>query len=86
MQPIKIYRTQFCGFCDAAKRLLRQQNLDFEEIALDNDPELRMRISQENNGYRTVPMIFIGEEFIGGFQELAQLHQSGELLKKVGVE
>lgn len=83
MQEIKLYVTTFCGFCVQAKRLLKQLNLDYTEINLDDDPELRMKLSQENGGWRTVPMIFIGEEFIGGFQELAALHSQGELLKKV---
>ena len=32
---------------------------------------------------KTVPQIFIGDEFIGGFQELSDLNQSGELDKKI---
>jgi glutaredoxin 3 len=65
-----------------AKQLLQGQNLPFEEINLEQDTATRQRLSQENNGWRTVPMIFIGDEFIGGFQELSELHRSNLLLNK----
>jgi glutaredoxin 3 len=67
----------------AAKQLLASVEAPFEEVRLDQDPELRLKLSEENNGWRTVPMIFIGERFIGGFQELMKLHQEGELVKMV---
>ncbi len=83
MQPIKVYVTSYCPYCTQAKRLLTSKNLPFEAIDLSNDQELRKKLSDENNGYRTVPMIFIGEKFVGGYQELHQLSTSGELDKLV---
>jgi glutaredoxin 3 len=83
MQEIKLYTTPYCGYCDAAKRLLKQKGYPFQEIDVARDPELRSRLSRENGGYRTVPMIFIGAEFIGGFTELADLDRSGQLAGRV---
>ncbi len=83
MKEIKIYTTNFCPYCVMAKNLLTKENLVFSEISLQGQQELRERLSRENAGWRTVPMIFIGEEFIGGFQDLSKLHDSGGLLKKV---
>jgi len=83
-KKITVYRTGFCPFCDMAKRLLHQHNYEFSEVSLDGQDELRIRLSKENGGWRTVPMIFIGEEFIGGFDELNKLAQSGKLAEKVG--
>ena len=76
---IKIYTTKYCGFCLRAKELLSKNSLDYEEIPLDDDPAQRQRLADENNGYRTVPMIFIDDTFIGGFTELAQLNQQGKI-------
>jgi glutaredoxin 3 len=76
---IKVYVTTYCPYCVSAKKLLTTLGLKFSEINLDDDPELRMRLSQENNGWRTVPMIFIGKHFIGGFTDLKALHDSGKL-------
>ena len=86
MKDIKIYTTPICPFCVQAKRLLEQLKLPFEDIDLSRDHDLRMKLSAENGGWRTVPMIFIGEEFVGGFQELSTIHRNGELMKKVGSE
>ncbi|MFW7379386.1 MAG: glutaredoxin domain-containing protein [Oligoflexus sp.] len=79
MKEIKVYTTAYCGFCHQAKNLLNRLNLPFEEIGLDRNPDLRRRLSEENNGYRTVPMIFIDDKFIGGYTELTKLHKEGKL-------
>ena len=80
---VKVYSTDYCPYCTQAKTLLTAEGIAFEEIDLTNQPEKRAKLSEENNGYRTVPMIFIGDEFIGGFSELAQLKSSGALKSKV---
>lgn len=79
MKIVRIYTTTNCGFCVAAKRLCVQNSLPFEEIDLTYNHELRQRLSEENGHYRTVPMIFIGDRFIGGFTELDRLKRTGEL-------
>ena len=84
MQPIRVYTTNFCPFCDQAKILLKKLDLDFQEIKLDQDFKLREKLSKDNNGWRTVPMIFVGEEFIGGFNELSKLHRDGRLIPLIG--
>jgi glutaredoxin 3 len=42
-----------------------------------------MRLAEENEGWRTVPMIFIGDRMIGGFSEAKSLQQEGKLLELV---
>ena len=79
MNPVTIYTTALCPYCHAASRLLSGLGVEFEEIRLDGRPEERARLSEENGGWRTVPMIFVGDRFIGGFTELRELHRSGEL-------
>jgi glutaredoxin 3 len=83
MREIIVYTTNVCPYCVAAKRLLQQRNYPFTEVNLEQDPELRMKLSQENGGYRTVPMIFIGGKFIGGFDELNKLDRAGRLKAEV---
>ena len=83
MPEVTVYTSSGCAFCVAAKQLLASIEARFEEIRLDQDPELRLKLSEENNGWRTVPMIFIGQRFIGGFQELMSLHQRGELVRMI---
>ena len=83
MQEITVYTTQVCPYCISAKRLLQQRGLRYKEVDLSSDHALRQRLSDENEGWRTVPMIFIGKEFVGGFTELAALDKSGGLTTKV---
>ena len=79
MKEIKLYTGSNCWFCEQAKQLLTRENLPFEDINLDDKLDLRMQLSKENGGYRTIPMIFIDGKFIGGFNELNALVKSGDL-------
>jgi glutaredoxin 3 len=82
-QTITIYTTRVCPFCDRAKALLKSLGLEYTEIGLESDPDLFRTLSAENNGWRTVPMIFVGKRFIGGFDDLSALHRKGEFLPLV---
>lgn len=81
MSKVIIYTTNYCPYCTNAKNLFKNLNIPFEEISLDNEPELRTKLSKENNGWRTVPMIFINGKFVGGFDDVNKLHQSNSLQK-----
>jgi glutaredoxin 3 len=78
MKQVKVYSTNYCPYCTRAKQLLKSKNIPFQEIDLTNDAGLRDKISAQT-GHQTVPMIFIGEQFIGGFDDLNALSQKGEL-------
>ena len=79
MLVIRLYSTNYCGYCVAARRLLTRRGYAFEDIDVGEDYGLRQRISRLAGDYRMVPMIFIGDEFIGGYDQLAALDRSGEL-------
>ena len=74
-----MYTTRFCPYCIAARRLLEQLDIDFEDVAVDDNSELRGELMRAS-GQRTVPQIWVGEKHVGGYTELAALHQQGELL------
>jgi glutaredoxin 3 len=82
MKAVRVYSTLICPYCIRAKHLLRERGIAFEEIDVTGDHEARQRLV-EQTGRRTVPQIFIGDEPIGGFDELRQLDRSGELDKKL---
>jgi glutaredoxin 3 len=65
-----------------AKDLLTRKGIAFEEINLDGRDE-DLQALRERTGYRTIPQIFIGEDFVGGFSELASLDASGELDRRL---
>ena len=75
---VVIYSTKNCPFCVAAKALLESLSIKFDEIDLTNDLEKRLEISSKYN-WRTVPMIIINDNFVGGFDELNNLYSEGKL-------
>ncbi len=79
MKTVKIYTTTYCPYCQRAKALFSSLNIPYQEIDVENNTELRDELIEKYN-WRTVPMIFIGEEFIGGFDDLTKLHGEGKLL------
>lgn len=75
---IEIYTKNYCPYCHMAKDLLRQKKADYNEIAIDGDAELREQMI-ERAGRQTVPQIFINDEHVGGFDDLAALERAGLL-------
>jgi glutaredoxin 3 len=78
MGSVTIYTTAWCGYCQAAKELLDQHEVAYEEISVDDDPGFRQRLL-DLTGRWTVPQILVDDEPIGGYVELARLIQLGDL-------
>ncbi|PIQ85580.1 MAG: glutaredoxin 3 [Candidatus Omnitrophica bacterium CG11_big_fil_rev_8_21_14_0_20_45_26] len=84
MPKVTIYTKDYCPYCQAAKRLLEDKQVAFEEINASKDPSALTAVIKKTN-HQTVPQIFIGDDFVGGFQELQALDESGQLDKKLGI-
>jgi len=69
MKQTKIYTWSYCPYCKKAVALLKEKNIDFVEIGIDGDKEKFEELAKATN-QRTVPFIFMGDEFIGGYTEL----------------
>ena len=79
MARVMMYSTASCPFCIQAERLLTRKGVtDIEKIRVDLEPARRMEMMQKT-GRRTVPQIYIGQQHIGGFEELAALDRAGRL-------
>lgn len=83
MSAVTIYTRAFCPFCTRAVSLLKQKGVDFNEIDAGMDPDKKQEMIQRSNGGRTFPQIFVGEEHIGGCDEMMALERSGKLDKKL---
>ena len=85
MKKITMYTSSYCPFCNNAEQLLINKGFDIDEkIYVDQDPEI-LSSMMKITGKRTVPQIFIGEDYIGGFDELRKIDLSGELDKILGI-
>jgi len=78
MSKVQIYTTNWCPYCNAAKALLDDKQVAYEEIDV-TDPDLRAEMMQRAHGRRTVPQIFIGDTHVGGYDDLSALDRRGKL-------
>ena len=85
MKNILIYTGPSCNFCDAAKRLLVRNNLEYTEIDISTKEGLREEMTKKANGRRTIPQIFFDDYHVGGYTELRELEKTGKLLTSVGL-
>jgi glutaredoxin 3 len=76
---ILVYSSPFCGFCSAAKRLLKAKGAEFTEVDVMFEPARRDEMIERSGGRRTVPQIFIDGRHIGGYDDLDALDKAGEL-------
>tara|TARA_B100001778_G_C18444065_1_gene563688 strand:+ start:362 stop:616 length:255 start_codon:yes stop_codon:yes gene_type:complete len=81
MKKITIYTGPVCNYCDAAKRLLKRNSLEFNEIDISSGPEVLNEMINKTNGKRTIPQIFFDNEHIGGYVEIRQLEKNKKLVE-----
>ena len=78
-----MYSGPSCNFCDAAKRLLSRNNLEFNEIDISTKSGLIDEMIKRANGKRTIPQIFFDDHHVGGYVELRELEKKGDLINLV---
>ena len=74
-----MYSGPSCNFCDAAKRLLSRNNLEYNEIDISTEGGLIDEMIKKANGKRTIPQIFFDDHHVGGYVELRELEKTGKL-------
>ncbi|HEY0877612.1 MAG TPA: glutaredoxin 3 [Zeimonas sp.] len=77
---VVMYSTAVCPYCQRAEQLLKARGVEsIEKVRIDQDPAQRDAMI-ERTGRRTVPQIFIGEQHVGGYDDLAALDRAGKLV------
>lgn len=79
MPKIEIYTTDYCPYCKKAKSLLTQLGLDFQEIDITQNEDDAIDKLIVKTGRSTVPQIFINDKFVGGCDDLFELHKTDKL-------
>ncbi len=80
-----IYGSDTCAYCTAARMLLKKKGLAYDDVLVSKDPQ-KLQEMIARSGSPSVPQIIIGEQAIGGFDELCALEENGELDRLLGVE
>ena len=67
---LTVYTKNNCGYCMQAKALLKNRDIEFEEVNIEENPEAREFLI--NEGLKTMPQIFEGKLLwvVGGFHGL----------------
>ena len=79
MAAVRMYSTGSCPFCLMAERLLTAKGVkEINKIRVDLDPARRIEM-MERTRRRTVPQIYIGDNHVGGYDDLAALDRAGKL-------
>ncbi len=76
---IEIYTRPGCGYCTAAKSLLTRKQALFTEYDVAKDPGFRQQMYDRAGQGSTFPQIFIGENHVGGCDDLYALDRAGKL-------
>lgn len=78
MPDITVYTTTPCPYCSQAKALLDARGYEYDEVDMSRDHEGRAELV-ERTGHMTFPQIVVGDQSIGGFQELREADRAGTL-------
>lgn len=78
MPDVVLYSTANCGYCVAAKNLLKSRGANYREVRIDIDASQRAEMVQKTRR-TSVPQIFVDATHIGGFEELVALDRAGGL-------
>ena len=65
-KKVTIYSTPTCHFCQIAKDFLKDQDIGYTEFDVAHDLDRRQEMIQKS-GQMGVPVIFVGDEMIVGF-------------------
>ena len=71
-----------CGFSGRVVQILEACGAEFSSADVLKDPELREGIKAYSN-WPTIPQLYIQGEMIGGSDIVMEMHENGELKKKI---
>mgnify|MGYP006119176303 FL=1 len=80
MKIVTIYTGPLCTFCDAAKKLLARNSVEYKEINIATVDGAMDEMITKANGKRTIPQIFFDDQHIGGYDEARALEKENKLL------
>ena len=79
MKSVTIYTRPLCNYCEAAKRLLTRNNVDYKEINIATVDGAMDEMISKANGKRTIPQIFFDDQHMGGYDDVRALEKDNKL-------
>ncbi|MBN8511911.1 MAG: hypothetical protein J0L79_02615 [Rickettsiales bacterium] len=81
---ILIYSKSTCMYCIRAKDLLDKNSIPYQMIDLSNNVDLHQKLAAKT-GQNTVPYVFVNDQFVGGFNQLKSMEESGQFYEKLSI-
>lgn len=79
MNTVTMYSSASCGYCQSAEHFLKLKGITkIDKILVDQEPGSR-EVMVQKTGRRTVPQIYVGSFYVGGFDDLTTLDKAGKL-------
>ena len=79
MKSVTIYTGPLCNYCEAAKRLLTRNKVEYKEIDISKVDGAMDEMISKANGKRTIPQIFFDEQHMGGYDDVRALEKENKL-------
>jgi glutaredoxin 3 len=74
----KVYSASYCTWCSKAVQFLENEGLKVRIMDITDDQDER-HILVERTGQKTVPQIWIGEAYIGGYDRMIKMASTKDL-------
>ena len=89
-QPVVMFALEWCEFCWSVRKLFAHYGIPYRSVDLDSveyqaedrGGKIRAAVSART-GFRTIPQIFVGGEFVGGATDLFDAFRDGSLQRKL---
>jgi glutaredoxin 3 len=78
LPKVLMYVTDWCPYCARARSLLASKGVAIEEIDIEAVEGARSEM-EARSGRSSVPQIFVGDQHVGGCDELLALDEAGRL-------
>ena len=79
MKSVTIYTGPLCNYCEAAKRLLTRNKVEYKEIDISKVDGAMDEMISKANGKRTIPQIFFDDQHMGGYDDVRALEKENKL-------
>ena len=84
-KEVTVYTMNRCPFCLQLKLFLKRQGVEFTEINTSEHPEV-LKMLQDETSFLTLPQVFVEDNFLGGYDNIIDLHQKGKFKRIFGLE
>ena len=79
MKSVTIYTGPLCNYCEAAKKLLTRNKVEYKEIDISKVDSAMDEMITKANGKRTIPQIFFDDQHMGGYDDVRALEKENKL-------